>query len=74
MGKRWTDEDVDHLKKLARKHPAPKIAEMMDRTVGGVVFKAHTLKVSLKTRIQQIDRISIGDPGPAGFEEWPAPS
>jgi hypothetical protein len=64
MGKRWTDEDVDDLKELARKHPVPKIAEMMDRTVGGVLFKAHKLKVSLKTRTHENDR--VGDPGAAG--------
>ena len=60
MGKRWSDEDVDALKRLAQRHPAPKIAEMMDRTVGSVVFKAHTLNVSLKTR-QQEARMSAGD-------------
>jgi hypothetical protein len=50
MGKRWTDQDIDELKKMARRYPAPEIAEMMDRTVGGVVFKAHTLKISLRPR------------------------
>jgi hypothetical protein len=61
MGRRWSEEDVDALKRLAQRHPAPKIAEMMDRTVGSVVFKAHTLNVSLKTR-QQEARRSAGQP------------
>jgi hypothetical protein len=50
MGRRWTDQDIDDLKRMAPIHPAPKIAEMIDRTVGGVVFKAHQLKVSLQSR------------------------
>ncbi|MBR1193822.1 hypothetical protein JQ634_30740 [Bradyrhizobium sp. AUGA SZCCT0240] len=52
MGKRWTDEDIQDLRKLAQRHPIPKIAEIMNRTVGGIVFKAHKLKVSLKSRNQ----------------------
>lgn len=50
MGRRWTDQDIDALKRMAPLHPAPKIAEMLDRTVGGVVFKAHQLRVSLQSR------------------------
>ena len=50
MGRRWTDRDVSELKRLAQDHPAPRIAELVDRTVGGVVFKAHTLKLSLRPR------------------------
>jgi hypothetical protein len=68
MGRRWTEEDVDHLKQLARKHSAPKIAELIDRTVGGVVFKAHKLKVSLRTRDLETNRMSGGDPGPTDFD------
>ena len=48
MGRRWTDQDVSKLRDLAQEHPAHRIAEIIDRTVGGVVFKAHTLKVSLQ--------------------------
>jgi len=50
MGRRWTDQDIDDLKHMAPLHPATKIAEMIDRTVGAVVFKAHQLKVSLQSR------------------------
>ena len=52
MGRRWTEEDIEDLKRMARLHPAPRIAEMIDRSVGGVVFKAHQLKVSLQSRRQ----------------------
>jgi hypothetical protein len=48
MGRRWTDQDISELKLLAPHHPPHRIAELIDRTVGGVVFKAHTLKVSLR--------------------------
>ncbi|MBR1151093.1 hypothetical protein [Bradyrhizobium sp. JYMT SZCCT0428] len=71
MGRRWTDEDIQHLKLLAQRHPVPKIAEIMDRTVGGIVFKAHKLKVSLRSRRQGNARISSVDPGVAGFKNWP---
>ena len=52
MGRRWTDQDVEQLKRMAPIYPAPTIAEMIDRTVGGVVFKANQLKVSLQSRRQ----------------------
>lgn len=60
MGKRWTDKDVDDLKRLAQHYPAHEIAVMLDRSVGGVAFKAHQLKVWLRPR-------NSIDPGPAGF-------
>ena len=62
MGRRWTDEDVDALKRLARRHPIPKIAEVMDRTVGSIAFKAHGLKISLKTRQQSARTREAGRP------------
>jgi hypothetical protein len=65
MGRRWTDEDLLSLKCLAQKQPAPKIAEIMDRPVGGVVFKAYTLKLPLKPR----DRISDREEGRQGQKE-----
>ena len=54
MGKRWTDEDINELKLLARRRSAPKIAELMDRTVGGVVLKAYKLKISLRSRASEM--------------------
>ena len=61
MGKRWTDKDVNDLKRLAEHYPAHKIAEILDRSTGAVAFKAHQLKVWLRRR-------SHLDPGPAGFD------
>jgi hypothetical protein len=66
MGRHWTAEDIANLKKLAQQHPLPLIAEKMDRSVGAVVFKAHKLKVPLRTRRENERRFSA-DPGPAGF-------
>lgn len=60
MGRRWTDKDVDDLKRLAEHYTAQYFAEMLDRSVSGVAFKAHQLRVSLRSR-------SGLDPGPAGF-------
>ena len=68
MGKRWTDEDVQNLKRLARRVSIPQIAEKLDRTVGGVVFKAHALKLSLRPE----KRVGSLDAGPAGFA-WEEP-
>jgi hypothetical protein len=65
MGRRWTDEDVKRLKSLAQRQPTPKIAEMLDRSVGGVVFKAHTLKLPLKPRDRKSGR-EEGRWGPEG--------
>ena len=61
MGKRWTDKDINDLKRLAEHHPAQMIAEMLDRPVGGVAFKAHQRKLSLRPR-------NSLNPGPAGFD------
>ena len=55
MAKRWSAEDVSDLKNLAQKHSVQAIAEKMDRTVGGVAFKAHQLGVPLKARSQADD-------------------
>jgi hypothetical protein len=50
MGRRWTEKDVDDLRRMSQKLPAPLIAEIIDRTVGAVAFKAQQLKLSLPTR------------------------
>lgn len=64
MGRRWTDRDIDELKRLAQRYAAPRIAELTDRTVGGVVFKAYQLKLSLRSSRQE----SADDPAAAGFD------
>ena len=50
MAKRWSAEDIRDLRTLAQKHSMQAIAEKMDRTVGGVAFKAHRLGLRLKAR------------------------
>ncbi len=52
MGRRWTDEDIEQLKGMAERYPASKIAELTDRTVGAITFKAHKLNLSLRSRRQ----------------------
>jgi hypothetical protein len=61
MAKRWSDEDIRNLKTLAQKHSVQGIAEKMDRTVGGVAFKAHQLGLRLKARS------AVADPEPMDF-------
>jgi len=61
MAKRWSAEDIRDLKNLARKHSVQAIAEKMDRTVGGVAFKAHQLGLRLKARS------GVTDPEPMDF-------
>jgi hypothetical protein len=61
MAKRWSAEDVRYLKTLAEKYSAQTIAERMDRTVGGVAFKAYQLGLPLKARSK------AADPEPTDF-------
>ncbi|MCK1517354.1 hypothetical protein IVB22_33600 [Bradyrhizobium sp. 190] len=50
MAKRWSAEDIKDLMTLAQKYSVQAIAEKMDRSVGGVAFKAHQLGLPLKAR------------------------
>jgi hypothetical protein len=68
MGRRWTDEDIEELKRLLQQYPLPTIAELTDRTVGGVTFKAHQLKLSPKSRREVSSDLGSFDPGRGGFE------
>jgi hypothetical protein len=75
MAKRWSAEDIRELKALAQKHSVQAIAEKMDRTVGGVAFKAHQLGLRLKARSGVTDpepvdfnRTESGDSAPASDE------
>jgi hypothetical protein len=54
MARRWSAEDVEDLKTLAQNCSVQAIAERMDRSVGGVAFKAHQLGLPLKARSQAI--------------------
>jgi hypothetical protein len=55
MAKRWSAEDIRDLKTLAQKYSVQAIAEKMDRTVGGVAFKAYQLGLPLKARSHATD-------------------
>jgi hypothetical protein len=55
MAKRWSADDINELKILAREYSVQAIAEKMDRSVGGVAFKAHQLGLPLKSRAQAAD-------------------
>jgi hypothetical protein len=55
MAKRWSAEDISDLRNLTQKYSAQAIAEKMDRTVGGVTFKARQLELPLKARSQATD-------------------
>ena len=50
MARRWNAEDIRNLRTLAQEHSVQAIAEKLDRTVGGVAFKAHQLGLPLKAR------------------------
>lgn len=49
MGRSWTEQDIDDLKYLAQRYSAPRIAELTNRTAGGVAFKAYQLKLPLRS-------------------------
>jgi hypothetical protein len=55
MAKRWSAEDIKDLKTLAQSYSVQGIAEKMDRTVGGVTFKAHQLGLPLAARSRATD-------------------
>ena len=51
MAKRWSAEDVRDLKTLAQRYSVQAIAEKMDRSVGGVSFKAHKLGTAAESAL-----------------------
>ena len=58
MGRRCTEQDIDDLKYLAQRYTAPRIAELTNRTAGGVAFKAYQLKLPLRSNRR------ANEPGP----------
>jgi hypothetical protein len=62
MGRRWTEQDVSQLRQLAQRYSAPRIAELTDRTAGGVAFKAYQLKLPLRSSRRGIERQHAADP------------
>ena len=57
MARRRSAEDIRNLKALAQKHSVQAIAEKMDRTVGGVAFKAYQPGLPLKARSRATDPV-----------------
>jgi hypothetical protein len=67
MGSRWSDLDVDDLKRMAhRDYPAQSIAQMLHRSPSGVIAKAHELKISLQSHRRLLPR-GYKRPRPRGF-------
>jgi hypothetical protein len=48
--RRWTDEDVENLQKLARTMPTAEVAKRLGRGRAGTVMKAHELNISLRLK------------------------
>jgi hypothetical protein len=59
MAKRWTAEDISDLETLAPRYSTQAIAEKMDRSVGGVAFKAYQLGIPLKSRSRAAEPASM---------------
>jgi hypothetical protein len=50
VANRWTPDEIAQLRDLAPHYSAPEIAEKLDRSVGGVIFKAQQINLSLRAR------------------------
>ena len=48
--KRWTNEDIDLLTRLARKYAASEIARELGRGLPATIMKAHKLGISLRLK------------------------
>jgi hypothetical protein len=48
--KRWTIEDVERLRRLARTMPTAKIAAELGRGISATIMKAHELRISLRLK------------------------
>jgi hypothetical protein len=67
MGRRWSDLDVDDLKRMARReYPPQSIAQMLRRSPSGVIAKAYELKISLQSDHGRLPR-GYKRPRPRGF-------
>jgi hypothetical protein len=62
MGRRWTEQDVSELRHLAQRYSAPRIAELTNRTAGGVAFKAYQLKLSLRSSQHESEPVAEARP------------
>ena len=50
MASRWTAAEIARLRDLAARYSVAEIAEKLDRSVGGVTFKAQQINLSLISR------------------------
>ena len=66
MANRWTAAELARLRDLAARFSAPEIAEKLDRSVGGVVFKAQQINVALKNRCSGRADFGRGSSSPLG--------
>jgi hypothetical protein len=48
VGRPWTDEDIDQLRRLAKTMPTAQIANELGRGKAGTIMKAHELRISLR--------------------------
>ena len=71
MGRRWTEQDISELRHLAQRYSAPRIAELTNRAAGGVAFKAHQLKLSLRSSHHD-NEPGTGAPPEAPGTDWSA--
>ena len=71
MGRRWTEQDINELRHLAQRYSAPRIAELTNRTAGGVAFKAYQLKLSLRSSHHD-NEPGTGAPPEAPGTDWTA--
>jgi hypothetical protein len=60
LRRRWTAEEVDKLRSMARKYPPAQIATEIGRPLGSVKTKASDLDISLRTSRRQRPTV---DPG-----------
>jgi len=66
--KRWTDDDVATLRRLASRCSASEIALELGRRLLDTNLKAHELRISLKINSGRKSGDSNQDPGPAGMD------
>ena len=63
VANRWTLGEIAQLRDLAPHYSAPEIAEKLDRSVGGVIFKAQQINLSLRARRPGTDAVHVSRDG-----------
>jgi len=61
--KRWTQEDLAKLQKMARKYPTAQIAAELGRSLTATALKAHQLQISLRMKPKRGSKLDTGAPG-----------